>query len=104
MLLARVAGTVVASHKHDAYVGFKILVVQPLDLDGIDVGEPLLAADTVGAGAGETVVVVIEGRSTSQAMRIDHAPANAAIVGIVDRIDRDGLRPEHLPSSQENSP
>jgi ethanolamine utilization protein EutN len=47
----------------------------------------VVAVDTVGAGAGETVLVVVEGRSTSMAMDRKLAPANAAIVGIVDHID-----------------
>ena len=88
MILARVVGTVVATQKHAKFEGSKLLLVQPLDLDGNDEGETLLAVDSVGAGAGETVIVVIEGRSASQAMGIDLSPANAAIVGIVDRVDR----------------
>ncbi|NKB87989.1 MAG: ethanolamine utilization protein EutN [Acidobacteria bacterium] len=87
MILGRVVGTVVATQKHEKYAGSKLLTVQPLDLGGSDDGDELIAVDSVGAGAGETVVVVQEGRSTSLAMDTDLAPANAAIVGIVDRID-----------------
>jgi ethanolamine utilization protein EutN len=88
MILARVVGTVVATQKHASYTGSKLLVVQPLDIDGADHGDEIIAVDSVGAGAGETVLVVQEGRSTSLAMGTDLAPANAAIVGIVDQIDR----------------
>ena len=87
MILGRVVGTVVASQKHDKYHGSKLLLVQPLDLKGGSDGEELIAVDSVGAGAGETVLIVQEGRSTSLAMGTDLAPANAAIVGIVDGID-----------------
>ncbi|MFQ5744258.1 MAG: EutN/CcmL family microcompartment protein [Acidobacteriota bacterium] len=86
MILARVIGSVVATQKHEKYRGKALLLVQPLALGGADTGDTLLAVDSVGAGAGETVLVVIEGRSTSQAMRERKAPANAAIVGIVDDI------------------
>ena len=89
MILARVVGNVVATQKHAKFHGAKLLLVQPIDLDEQDDGNELLAVDTVGAGAGETVLVVIEGRSTSHAMQIEKAPANAAIIGIVDRIDLD---------------
>lgn len=89
MILGRVVGTVVATQKHDKFAGAKLLLIQPHDLRGAPEGEPLLAVDTVGAGASEVVLVVVEGRSASQAMRITQAPANAAIVGIVDRIDLD---------------
>lgn len=89
MQLGRVVGVVVATRKHDKYTGSKLLLVQPIDPRGTDVGDEILAVDSVGAGAGETVLVVIEGRSASQAMRIAESPANAAIVAIVDRIDHD---------------
>jgi len=87
MLLGRVVGSVVATQKHERFEAKALLMVQPITLDGQDDGEPLLAVDTVGAGAGETVLVVIEGRSTSQAMGQTEAPANAAITGIVDHIE-----------------
>ena len=87
MLLARVIGNVVATQKHSKYMGSKLLLVQPLSLQGEDEGDTILAVDSVGAGGGETVLIVVEGRSASQAMRIAESPTNAAIVGIVDRVD-----------------
>jgi ethanolamine utilization protein EutN len=87
MLLGRVVGNVVATQKHEKFHSKALLLVQPISLDGEDEGEPLLAVDTVGAGAGETVIVVLEGRSTSQAMGRVNSPANAAITGIVDHIE-----------------
>ena len=89
MIVGRVVGNVVATRKHDKFAASKLLLVQPLDLDGRDRGETLLAVDSVGAGAGETVLVVVEGRSASQAMAIRQAPANAAVIGIVDEISTD---------------
>ncbi len=87
MIVARVVGNVVSTQKHAKFHGSKLLLVQPLARGGDESGAELLAVDSVGAGAGETVLVVIEGRSASQAMGIDLAPANAAIVGIIDQID-----------------
>lgn len=89
MIIGRVVGNAIASQKHPKYEGSKLLLVQPLDLAGEPEGEPLLAVDSCGAGVGERVLVVVEGRSASQAMRLTQAPANAAIVAIIDRIDRD---------------
>lgn len=89
MILGRVVGNVVATQKHDKFGGSKLLLVQPINLDGEDEGDEILTVDSVGAGAGETVLVVIEGRSASQAMRLSQTPANAAIIGIVDHIDID---------------
>lgn len=89
MILGRVLGSVVATRKHPNYQGKALLLIQPLDLDGDDEGKPVLAVDSVGAGAGEKVLIVIEGRSASHAMRRRLSPANAAIVGIVDHVERE---------------
>jgi microcompartment protein CcmK/EutM len=87
VFLGRVVGSVVSTQKEPKYAGKTLLLVQPLALEGNDQGETLIAVDTVGAGAGETVLVVVEGRSASLAMGRKLAPANAAIVGIVDHVD-----------------
>ena len=87
MFLGRVIGSVVATQKEPCYAGKALLVVQPLSLDGEGQGDAMVAADSVGAGVGETVLVVVEGRSTAMAIDRKLAPANAAIVGIVDHID-----------------
>lgn len=87
MFLGRVIGSVVATQKDRKYEGKALLVVQPVARDGADEGVAMVAVDSVGAGAGETVLVVVEGRSTSIAMERKLAPANAAIVGIVDHIE-----------------
>jgi len=87
MFLGRVIGNVVASQKEPKYEGKTLLVVQPLALAGDDDGVAIVAVDSVGAGPGETVLVVVEGRSTAMAMDRRLAPANAAVVGIVDHID-----------------
>ena len=87
MFLGRVIGSVVATRKEPKYEGKTLLLVQPLSLEGEDHGVAVVAVDSVGAGAGETVLVVVEGRSTAMAMDRKLAPANAAVVGIVDHID-----------------
>jgi len=85
--IARVIGTLVSTQKHRALVGAKLLIVQPLTADGTARGTPLLAIDSVGAGVGERVLVVIEGRAAGDALRKRAAPVDAAVVGIVDRVD-----------------
>lgn len=87
MLIARVVGTVVATQKHDTFESAKLLLVQPLGLDEAPRGATLLAIDSVGAGVGEKVLVVLEGRAAGEALRRKVAPVDAAIVGIVDRVD-----------------
>ena len=83
MLLAKVVGTVVATRKDDGLRGTKLLVIQPLRTDRSPSGKPLVAVDSVGAGAGEDVFYV-RGREASFPFLPDEVPADAAIVGIVD--------------------
>ena len=83
MLLARVVGTVVASHKDPGLVGTKLLVIQPLKTDRTPAGKPLVAVDSVGAGVTEEVFYV-RGREASVPFLPAEVPTDATIVGIVD--------------------
>ena len=87
MQLARVIGTVVSTQKHETLIGAKLLLVQPVSLGDEPAGLCLLAIDSVGAGVGERVLVVNEGRAAGQALRKRLAPVDAAIVGIVDAVE-----------------
>jgi ethanolamine utilization protein EutN len=89
MLIGRVIGTLVATQKNMTLEGAKLLLVQPLTLDGAPRGVPLLTIDSVGAGVGERVLIVIEGRAAGAALRRKAAPVDAAIIGIVDRVTLD---------------
>ncbi|HZM51438.1 MAG TPA: EutN/CcmL family microcompartment protein [Vicinamibacteria bacterium] len=83
MFLARVVGTVVATHKDPGLVGMKLLVIQPIKNDGSASGKTLVAVDSVGAGVTENVFYV-RGREASVPFLPDEVPTDAAIVGIVD--------------------
>jgi microcompartment protein CcmK/EutM len=63
------------------------MVVQPVRPSGEADGASLLAVDTVGAGAGETVLVLREGRSAGEILNLREPPIRSVIVGTVDRID-----------------
>ncbi|HYN09344.1 MAG TPA: EutN/CcmL family microcompartment protein [Vicinamibacterales bacterium] len=89
MQLGQVIGTLVATKKHATLEGAKLLLVQPLTLDDQPRGTPLLTIDSVGAGVGEKVLIVIEGRAAGDALRRRAAPVDAAIIGIVDRVTID---------------
>lgn len=95
MQIGRVVGTLVSTQKHEKLVGAKLLFVQPLTLEETPRGAPFLAIDSVGAGVGEKVLVVIEGRAAGQALRRKAAPVDAAIIGIVDEVSLDdGAAPD----------
>ncbi len=87
MLLAKVLGSVVSTVKHPSYQGTKLMVVQPVNPSGQADGASLLAVDTVGAGAGETVLVLREGRAAGDILGLKEPPIRSLIVGIVDQID-----------------
>ena len=91
MILGRVVGTVVATQKHRKFEGAKLLLVQPVTLDDQPRGGALLAVDSVGAGVNERVLVVIEGRAAAEAVGRKGTPVDAAIIGIVDRLDIDDV-------------
>ena len=87
MQIARVIGTVVATKKHRKFESAKLMLVQPLGLDGSARGAALIAIDSVGAGVNETVLIVLEGRAAGEALGRKAAPVDAAIVATVDEID-----------------
>lgn len=91
MILARIAGTVVSTRKDPRLEGKKLLVVKPVSPEGADEAGYLIAVDTVGAGAGETVLVV-SGSSARMASECKDRPVDAAIVGIVDTVKLDALQ------------
>jgi bacterial microcompartment shell vertex protein len=86
MFLARVVGRVVATVKDPALREKKILIVQPIDKKGRDQGQKILALDSVGAGAGETVYCC-RGREASYAWYPNEVPTETTIVAIVDQIN-----------------
>ena len=87
MQIARVIGTVVATQKNRKLEGAKLLLVQPLSLEDEPRGVPLLTIDSVGAGVGEKVLVVVEGKAAGDALGRKAAAVDAAIIGIVDAVE-----------------
>ncbi len=85
MMLARVVGSVWATIKNDTLEGKKMLVIQPVDLDGRASGKQLVALDAVGAGAAE-LVYFCRGREASFPWLPAEVPVEAAVVGIVDEV------------------
>ncbi|MGB7924181.1 MAG: EutN/CcmL family microcompartment protein [Pyrinomonadaceae bacterium] len=88
MILARVLGNVVATQKNPRYDDARVMLCQPLTLEGEETGATLLALDSVDAGMGDLVLIVQEGWGASTAATGKAGAAiDAAIVGVVDRID-----------------
>ena len=83
MLLARVAGTVVASRKEPRLSGLKFLLLEQLGVDNKATGGYVVAADAVGAGVGE-VVMYASGSSARQTEYTHERPCDAVVMAIVD--------------------
>ena len=100
MILARIVGTVVSTRKDPRLEGKKLLVVRQISPEGADESGYLIAVDTVGAGAGETVLVV-SGSSARMASECKDRPVDAAIVGIVDTIQLDVQHERELAAARK---
>jgi microcompartment protein CcmK/EutM len=84
--IAKVIGDVVATRKDDNLQSITLLILQPLGADGAPVGRTLVAVDSVGAGVGE-IVFFVRGKEASFPFHPTPVPADAGVVGIVDRYD-----------------
>ena len=90
MYMARVIGNVVATRKEDSLVGLKFMVIRRVNAQEQEQGMDEVAADYVGAGIGDYVLV---GQGSSVRVRDDKksVPVDLAIIGIIDSIDVEGL-------------
>lgn len=87
MYIGRVAGTVVATIKHEAFDGRKLLLVERLDLEGQPTDDYDICVDAVRAGVGDRVLVLDEGNGARQVLNRQTAPVRAVVVGIVDDVE-----------------
>jgi microcompartment protein CcmK/EutM len=86
MQLAKVVGTVVSTRKEPSLDGLKFLLVRGVDEEGKESGNSLVAADAVGAGPDE-IVLIASGSSARQTQATDKRPVDAVVMGIVDSWD-----------------
>jgi ethanolamine utilization protein EutN len=84
MILARITGNVVSTIHHSVVDGKKLLLAERLDQNGEPTGGYLIAMDAIGAGQGETVLILDEGSGARQILEDDNAPIRSIVVGIVD--------------------
>ena len=87
MILGRVTGSVVSTIHHPVVDGRKLLLAERLDMHGKPTGKYLIAMDVIGAGRGETVLILDEGNGARQLLDDDKAPIRSVIVGIVDAVE-----------------
>ena len=87
MILGRITGNVVSTIHHPIVEGRKLLVAERLDATGRPTGGYIIAIDAIGAGFGETVLILDEGSGARQILDDSKAPVRSLVVGIVDDID-----------------
>jgi microcompartment protein CcmK/EutM len=86
MIFARITGSVVSTIHHSIVDGRRLLLAERLDVDGKPTGGYVIAMDVVGAGMGETVLVLDEGNGARQVLEDDSAPIRSVVVAIVDEV------------------
>ena len=86
MILGRITGSVVSTIHHPIVDGHKLLVAERLDQNGHPSGGYIIAIDAIGAGQGETVLILDEGNGARQILDDTEAPVRSIVVGIVDAV------------------
>jgi microcompartment protein CcmK/EutM len=89
MIIGKITGTIYSTINHPFYNQKKLLLVDKTDPRGKPTGDYIIAVDAldVGAGAGETVLVIDEGNSARQVVNDNSAPIRSIIVGIIDSVE-----------------
>ena len=87
MILCRITGSVVSTIHHPVVEGQKLLVAERLDPTGRPTGGYIIALDVIGAGQGETVLILDEGSGARQILGDSNAPVRSIVVGIVDAVE-----------------
>lgn len=90
MKLARIIGNVVSTVKTPSHKNKKLMVVQPIDHTGQTIGESFIAIDAAQAGIGDIVLIIEEGGSAREVLRLPEGAVDAVIVGVVDYIQEEG--------------
>jgi len=100
MFLAKVVGTVWSTKKTPDLEGVKFLIVHPYDLDKEPTRNIVVVADRLGAGTGEMVMCAF-GKAARSAIGNQDMSIEAAVVGIVDRVDiNDSTSPEMIEAAR----
>ncbi len=86
MILGRITGSVVSTIHHPIVEGHKLLLAERLDENGKATGGYVIAVDAIGAGQGETVLILDEGSGARQILDDAEAPVRSIVVAIVDAV------------------
>ena len=85
MQLGRVIGQATSTVKHPSMRGWRLLVVQPLQADGSEDGDPVLSIDDLGASRGTLVILTSDGLSVREMLDSNNTPVRWAVLGLKDQ-------------------
>jgi len=102
MQIARVIGDLTATQKHSSHEGQKLLLVQPLTLEGEPKGNPVVAVDAVNAGVGDRVLLVMDGYAAMTSVDRPQTPIDMSVIGVIDEVEL--AEKPATPSPQSSTP
>ena len=85
MIIGRVIGSIVSVIKDDSYNGFKLMVVQEINLDGTYDNNFYISIDLLGVGNGE-IVMVTNGTSSRATEETYEKPIDSVIIAKINKI------------------
>ncbi len=85
MQLAKIIGRATSTVKHASLSGWRMLLVQPLGMQNLPDGPPMLAIDALGSGQGDLVIITSDGEMIRNMMKTNNSPVRWAILGIADQ-------------------
>ncbi len=86
MLIGIVEGSAISTVKHRSMEGWKLLIVQPLGEQGAPQGDPVLAIDNLGAGAGVKVLITNDGKGAREMVGDTTSPVRWSVIGLLDEV------------------
>jgi ethanolamine utilization protein EutN len=84
MKLAEIKGYVTSTVKHASLGGWRLLIAQPVDNDGVSDGSPQIVIDNLGAGLHQRVMITSDGSEARKMVGCERSPARWSVIGIVD--------------------
>lgn len=84
MQLAKVIGRTTSTVKHESLAAWRMLIVQPLGANGKADGDPVIAIDDQGGGAGDNVLITSDGKAVREMVGSKATPIRWAVIGIED--------------------
>ena len=82
--MCRIEGSAISTIRHPSLKGWRLLIGQPVDEAGNELGQPILCLDCLGAGNHQTVIVTSDGKSVREKIGDPHTPARYMTIAILD--------------------